>query len=1135
MAVGAAGPGASVSASASAMTAADLELLGDILAGDSVQVEASGKSGEKAAGESKGEDEDEEEDGEEEEFITVDDELVDPAQARSILAMDALARVRKLREALKDGDSGTAAAILAVKPDVVNEPDSSLFPCLYSTPRYLRKRMASLLTESRANPHELLLPDGGVEGLKGTVVARGAPTGTGVGVGGAADEPTRPLHVLAELGLDKAVADLVAAGANVNARGGPDLQTPLLLALANGHTSLVHQLVATEGLDVNVKDCLGRTAIMYALSAGVVAHVYELVERGADLFLTDSEGRGALHLAAEQDTPEMLDWLLDTLGKKKGKLDVEIADRDNVTPFFLCCRQGYIDAIVHMLDYGVNIERQCTSTGRTCLLEAAKHGHLRVVRTLLDKGALVTVTDTAGRTVLHELASCAHEDLDTALALVREVVEKGVKLNSQDTNRNTALHDACACGQLRMVVLLLDLGANMMMENGAGLSPLQQACEAGSLDVVLLLLDNGKVPDKVQAMMLEVAARNSLHSMDPSPARLLDTVSSLCYPVHRSLQLDAIFTRLSEDVSNNAATQECDAMQHGYEVLALDLMKGCRSKEDEEELMKWKFFDGKTTVIDLAMAANHKAFVAHTITQQQLEYQWGTGYPLQILIPCYFLFVVLLPLAYLKEWHEERQSRRMASRRERIPNTPSAPLSPKSRTMTVRRSRPTFSKTQSWLQLPSVEEMVAFYHVPKVKFCGFAGSYLAFLIIMVFNLDDDVRDGMTAQLWLIALWVAGIFLRNVTTFMLSESSRKYFGQFWNVVDIVNAILFAVFYVMMYTNREIASHVLAFAYAVSIIRFLTTFQASYFLGPLELMIRRMLLDVLRFMSILSIFVLALTCALTKLYSIEMKDRHLDTHGLKRSAELAYWALYAVFALPDLDAKDRNVQLLARALVAIYCLVAIVVLLNLLIALMSSTFQRIHDNTDMEFRFAKAKLIRNQSFYPPMPVPLNIVYLVLVQIFTGPVAWVRRLLNRNRLMAEEVDTHPVGYDPLNTLGGHSRHKGQGPLATHLVKRCKEMYERMGLRDTDGHVVGPEAAGQARTTAQSRAALAALETGETLVIVKNLEEQLRLLRQDMERMMVPAPVEPRDVAAISKHVARIRKAALKPALPAAARPRK
>jgi hypothetical protein len=63
---------------------------------------------------------------------------------------------------------------------------------------------------------------------------------------------------------------------------------------------------------------------------------------------------------------------------------------------------------------------------------------------------------------------------------------------------------------------------------------------------------------------------------------------------------------------------------------------------------------------------------------------------------------------------------------------------------------------------------------------------------------------------------------------------------------------------------------------------------------------------------------------------------------------------------------------------YMLVTVVVLINLLIAMMSDTYQRIQAQSDIEWKYGLAKLIRSMHRTTATPSPIN--------LFTSWIMWI-----------------------------------------------------------------------------------------------------------------------------------------------------
>jgi hypothetical protein len=64
------------------------------------------------------------------------------------------------------------------------------------------------------------------------------------------------------------------------------------------------------------------------------------------------------------------------------------------------------------------------------------------------------------------------------------------------------------------------------------------------------------------------------------------------------------------------------------------------------------------------------------------------------------------------------------------------------------------------------------------------------------------------------------------------------------------------------------------------------------------------------------------------------------------------------------------LIMQVVFGTYMMVTLIVLINLLIAMMSDTYQRIQQQSDTEWKFGRAKLIRNMNKTSATPSPLNL---------------------------------------------------------------------------------------------------------------------------------------------------------------------
>ena len=81
------------------------------------------------------------------------------------------------------------------------------------------------------------------------------------------------------------------------------------------------------------------------------------------------------------------------------------------------------------------------------------------------------------------------------LALVQLLINHGAQLDVQDIFGNAAIHYACDKGQKDCVALLIKSGADVDLADNRGNTPLHHACVADNLNCVNQLLKAGASPD----------------------------------------------------------------------------------------------------------------------------------------------------------------------------------------------------------------------------------------------------------------------------------------------------------------------------------------------------------------------------------------------------------------------------------------------------------------------------------------------------------------------------------------------------------------------------------------------------------------------------------------------------------------
>ncbi|KIJ06606.1 hypothetical protein PAXINDRAFT_91740 [Paxillus involutus ATCC 200175] len=91
-----------------------------------------------------------------------------------------------------------------------------------------------------------------------------------------------------------------------------------------------------------------------------------------------------------------------------------------------------------------------SSSDSTALHVASRHGHLEVVKTLLDyPNTIINPDDQSLGTPLHSACLGGH------ISIVELLVQKGADVNMQGSNSCTPIHLACSGGHVSIVKLLL--------------------------------------------------------------------------------------------------------------------------------------------------------------------------------------------------------------------------------------------------------------------------------------------------------------------------------------------------------------------------------------------------------------------------------------------------------------------------------------------------------------------------------------------------------------------------------------------------------------------------------------------------------------------------------------------------------
>ncbi|KAK9745577.1 Ion transport protein [Popillia japonica] len=282
--------------------------------------------------------------------------------------------------------------------------------------------------------------------------------------------------------------------------------------------------------------------------------------------------------------------------------------------------------------------------------------------------------------------------------------------------------------------------------------------------------------------------------------------------------------------------------------------------------------------------------------------------------------------------------------------------------------------------------------------------------------------------WIILAWVSGLIWSEIKQlwdvgleeYLWDVGLEEYVRDMWNVIDFITNSLYvatvALRVVSYYQvqikeydtvdNNErknwdawdpmlISEGLFSAANIFSSLKLVYIFSVNPHLGPLQVSLSRMVMDIMKFFFLYVLVLFAFSCGLNQLlwYYAEAERQNCPTESpttnstdtnacqiwrrfanLFETAQTLFWA---VFGLIDLESFDLSgIKIFTRfwgmLMFGTYSVINIVVLLNLLIAMMNHSYQLISERADIEWKFARSKLwISYFEEGGTVPPPFNIV--------------------------------------------------------------------------------------------------------------------------------------------------------------------
>jgi ankyrin len=368
----------------------------------------------------------------------------------------------------------------------------------------------------------------------------------GANVNSRRNDHQTPLHVASYFGNTEIVRLLLDHGADLEAATGNTGEKPLHKVSYGKYRSQeggvrVTHLLLDLGADVNTRRNDHQTPLHLASYYGNVEIVRLLLDHGADLeAATGNTGEKPLHKVSygkyrfQEDGVHATQLLLD-----RGA-DVNIQRNDHQTPLHLASYFGNVEIVRLLLNHGADLEAIAAGEGgekplhqvsygecrsqedgirvtqllldhgadvntrrsdhQTPLHLASYFGNVEIVRLLLDHGAdLEAVWGNMGDKPLHQVSYGKYRSQEDGIRVTQLLLDRGADVNTQRNDHQTPLHLSSYYGNVEIVHLLLDHGADLeaIAAGEGGEKPLHQVSygeyrsQEDGVRVTHLLLDHG--------------------------------------------------------------------------------------------------------------------------------------------------------------------------------------------------------------------------------------------------------------------------------------------------------------------------------------------------------------------------------------------------------------------------------------------------------------------------------------------------------------------------------------------------------------------------------------------------------------------------------------------------------------------
>ncbi|KAF7687633.1 hypothetical protein HF521_014861 [Silurus meridionalis] len=402
----------------------------------------------------------------------------------------------------------------------------------------------------------------------------------------------------------------------------------------------------------------------------------------------------------------------------------------------------------------------------------------------------------------------------------------------------------------------------------------------------------------------------------------------------------------SENDMVDDISQELNHNSREFGQLAVELLDQSY-KQDEQMAMKLLTYELKNwsnaTCLQLAVAAKHRDFIAHTCSQMLLTDMWmgrlrmrknsGLKVILGLLLPPSILSLEFknkdemsyMPQeqeAYLQEKDSDEADKPAKDKEEEdMEFTVRAYCEAQYNSVAmlgnvsseVSRKKEVNEAQNRHRLIPLGRKIYEFYNAPIVKFWFHTMAYVGYL--MLFNYIVLVKMDLwpSPQEWIVIAYIFTNGIEKMREILMSEPGKLlqkvkvWLQEYWNITDLMAILIFSIGMVLRLQEPPLMSYGRVI-YCVNIIywyiRLLDIFGVNKYLGPYVMMIGKMMIDMMYFVIIMLVVLMSFGVARQAILNPNEDPSWMLARNI---FFMPYWMIYGEVFADQIDhVNSRKLQ-------------------------------------------------------------------------------------------------------------------------------------------------------------------------------------------------------------------------------------